>query len=88
MGCFLMKSLLNLIMTEEVFHNIVTSADVWSKFELFQIDQTLGLDKFQVLRRVEVLLIWSLREVKFVIWSVILIVVVLRNIVVKSALLV
>ena len=75
-------------MTEEVFDDIVASTDVRCKFKLFEVDEALCLHEFQILRRVQVLLVWSLGKVKFVIRAIILVVVVLRDVVVEGAILI
>lgn len=49
MGCFLVQSLLNLVVTEEVLDDILASSNVWSKFELLKIYEAFGLNELQVL---------------------------------------
>ena len=67
MGCFLVQPRLDLVMAEEVFDHIVAGAHIGSKLELLEVDQALCLDELQVLGSVQVLLVLSLCEVKFVV---------------------
>lgn len=83
-----MKPLFDRVMTEEVFDDIVASTNVRSKLKLFEVDEALGLHELQILRCVQVLLVWSLGKVKFVIGAVVLVVVILRDIVIESAILI
>ena len=75
-------------MAEEVFDHIVAGAHIGSKLELLEVDQALCLDELQVLGSVQVLFVLSLCEVKFVVRSVVLIVVALQDVVVQGTVLV
>ena len=72
-------SSLDRIRGEEVLDNVVACADVWCQFEGLEVHEALCLNEVEVLSRVEVLLVWLFREQEVVVWSVVLVVIVLRD---------
>ena len=83
-----MQSLVDCVVLKKVFDNIVSSSYVWCKFKLLKVDETLCLDKLEILRCVEVLLVWSFSEVKFVVWSIVLVIIILGDFVSEVSLLI
>ena len=83
-----MQSLVNCVVLEKVFDNIVSSSYVWCKFKLLKVDETLCLDKLEILRCVEVLLVWSFSEVKLIVWSIVLVIIILGYFVSEVSLLI
>ena len=88
MCCLLKLSRFDHVVTEEVFDDIVTSSNVRCKFKLLEVDEAFSLHEFQVLRRVQVLLVWSLGKVKLIVGAVVLVVVVLRDVIIEGAILI
>ena len=83
-----MQSLVNCVVLEKVFDNIVSSSYVWCKFKLLKVDEALCLDKLEILRCVEVLLVWSFSEVKLIVWSIVLVIIILWDFVSEVSLLI
>ena len=83
-----MQSLVNCVVLKEVFNNIVSSSNVWCKFKLLKVDEAFCLDKLEILRCVEVLLIWSFSEVKLVVWSIVFVIIILGDFISEVSLLI
>lgn len=73
---------------EEISHCIVSSANIWSQLECFQVCEALGLDEVEVLAAIEILLIWFLREEQIVVWAIVLIIIILWDPIVNRVLLI